>query len=182
MSILRRNTKDLYIDESGDFVFDTEGNDFKTTKGLDYRCLEQSLFMRIESSEGEWGYSDQTAYENTLGLNMLMNFSENEIFASLENFHGLKMNSENIFLIKETIESCLEADSAFSGTNYVVSVIKITNSVVNIIIMMEVRVQLEDGSYSKGIINYSGNYNSYSKDFSIIKIDVKDNMEFLKAR
>ena len=154
MSIIRRNTRDLYIDESGDFVFNTNEKDFKTTKGLDYRCLEQSLFMRVESSKEEWGYSDQNEYENTLGLNMLMNFREDEIFASLDDFHGLKMNSENIALIKETIESCLELDSAFSGTNYVVSVIKLTNSVVNIMIMMELRVQLEDGSYSKGIINY----------------------------
>ena len=59
--------------------------------------------MRVESSKEEWGYSDQNEYENTLGLNMLMNFREDEIFASLDDFHGLKMNSENIALIKKQL-------------------------------------------------------------------------------
>ena len=47
-------------------------------------------------------------------------------------------------------------------------------------IMMELRVQLEDGSYSKGIIT-TAETTIVIQRFSN-KIDIKDNMEFLKAR
>lgn len=167
MAALNRKSVDLFFTEDGDFSFNETLGDVKNTKEEDYRCIQQSIFLRLENSTQDFGIQSFNGASN--GFEILFDQGEN-IFASLDDFHGEELNSNTLALIKATVSSCLNSDLFLSRIPHVISVIRKSDTAVGIFIALKIRKTLPNGTKSSVVLSYNGMYNTYSKDFRMFSL------------
>jgi len=163
MSQIKKDSIDLYFAEDGDFVFDEERGDISTTKGEEFRCFQQSIVMRMENGRDEFGIA--SAFNSEFGFEPQSAFPD--IFANLEDFHGLRLNDSTLSLIKQRVSRCLNSDLAFANVDHRVSVIKKSSDSVEILLMFLFPFSKSNGEMDQFILQYKGTYNSYNKSFGM---------------
>jgi len=189
--IITKNTNDLYIMDDGDFSFANlgdDGGDILTTRGMEGRVWHQTMVSRLNGNSEFWGYPVSHPAARLFDR-IDARSGIKRVCANLEDFHGEPMNSTTIGLIKSSVLDALTEENAFGRTDINVSVIKITNNIVNVMVVLRLKYAsnieklVNQGSLGglepEQVIVWSGNYNSNSTDFSMSRIDIKDEVEGL---
>jgi hypothetical protein len=162
MSVIKQNSVDLFFNEDGDFSFDDISGDVGTTRDLEFRCFQQSIVMRMENGQDEFGIESLFS-----GTGLLGTYNFTNVFANLEDFHGLRLNNRSIALIKNRVEACLAVDDAFAEVDYRVSVIKKSSDSVEILLMFLFPYKTSSGDIDQFVLQYRGIYSSYNKSFGM---------------
>ena len=192
--IINRNTRDLYTTDDGDFSFadlGDDGGDILTTRGMENRVWHQTMLCRLNGNSEFWGFPEERKGVSRFLERINVRKGVERVCANLEDFHGEPMNSTTLDLIRRSVLDALTEENAFGMADVNVSVIKITNNIVNVMVVLRLKhfanieklvdpnARIGDFEEPEQVIVWSGNYNSNSTDFSMSRIDIKDEIEGL---